>query len=115
MKTLEKDELYQNLHGFLKRKGVQLAPGSYSETIQKGCALLSDAINAGAHGLSRTKDEVDKKLDQLRQIIHEKTAPPGSATPPPCPPPDEPKTSSTRNRSAKRQPPRKRTKKRSQG
>jgi hypothetical protein len=90
MKPLEKDELFQHLHGFLKNKGVELKEGGYSQTIQKSCSLLSDAINAGQDGLSRAKVEVDKRLDQLRQVIHEKTAPRGSrlaqsasAAPPP--------------------------------
>ena len=82
MKPLEKDELYQNLQGFLKNKGVELNPGSYSQKIQKSCELLSDAINAGQHGLARAKVEIDKKLDQLRQVIHEKTARPASAPKP---------------------------------
>lgn len=81
MKPLEKDELYQNLHGFLKSRGVELNEGSYAAKIQKSCSLLSEAINASQHGLSRAKNEIDKKLDQLRQVIHEKTAPSGSATP----------------------------------
>src|SRR5215831_11903795 len=90
MKPLEKDELYEHLHGFLKNRGVELKDGGYSQTIQKSCSLLSDAINAGQDGLSRAKVEVDKRLDQLRQVIHEKTAPHGSrpaqfssAAPPP--------------------------------
>ena len=86
MKPLEKDELYQNLYGFLKARGVELNEGSYVARIQKGCSLLSDAINAGQHGVSRAKSQVDKKLDQLRQVIHEKTAPSRTATPPPRPP-----------------------------
>jgi hypothetical protein len=80
MKPLEKDELYQHIHGFLKNRGVELKEGGYSQTIQKSCSLLSDAINVGQEGLARAKVEVDKKLDQLRQVIHEKTAPPGSAS-----------------------------------
>ena len=82
MKPLEKDELYQNLQGFLKNKGVELNPGGYSQKIQKSCELLSDAINAGQKGLTRAKVEIDKKLDQLRQVIHEKTAPAASAPKP---------------------------------
>ena len=78
MKPLEKDELYQHIHGFLKNRGVELKEGGYSQTIQKSCSLLSDAINVGQEGLNRAKVEVDKKLDQLRQVIHEKTAPQGS-------------------------------------
>jgi len=87
MKTLEKDELYQNLQGFLKNKGVELKAGSYCEKIQKSCDLLSDAINTSQKGLARAKTEIDKKLDQLRQVIHEKTAPSGRASSPPKPEP----------------------------
>lgn len=79
MKTLERDELYQNLQGFLKAKGVELNAGSYSQKIQKGCDLLSDAINTSQKGLVRAKVEIDAKLGQLRQLIHEKTAPAGGS------------------------------------
>jgi hypothetical protein len=82
MKTLEKDELYQNVHGFLKTKGVELKPGSYSQKIQKSCALLSDAINVSQQGFARAKSEIDKKLGQIRQVIHEKTASRKASTPP---------------------------------
>jgi len=75
MKPLEKDELFQNLSEFLKGKGVEFVEGSYSNRIQKSCALLSDAINVGQEGFERAKVQVDKKLDQMRQVIHEKTAP----------------------------------------
>jgi hypothetical protein len=83
MKTLKQDELYQNLQEFLHKKGVELKDGSYSQKIQKGCSLLSDAINTSQKGLTRAKDEIDRKLDQLRQVIHEKTAPRGAASQPP--------------------------------
>jgi len=81
MKPIEKDELFQNLQAFLKTKGVELKDGSYAQKVQKSCGLLSDAINAGHKGLSRAKVEIDKKLGQLRQVIHEKTAPPGRSAP----------------------------------
>jgi hypothetical protein len=94
MKTLQEDELFQNLQGFLKTKGVELKDGSYVHKIQKSCSLLSDAINTSQQGLTRAKDEIDKKLAQLRQVIHEKTAPnapaASSAAPPPATPPQEP-------------------------
>jgi hypothetical protein len=83
MKTLEKDELYQNLQEFLKNKGVELKEGSYARKIQKSCSLLADAINTSQQGLARAKVEIDKKLGQLRQVIHEKTAPGPAAPPPP--------------------------------
>jgi len=119
MKPLEKEELYQHIHGFLKNRGVELKEGGYSQTIQKSCSLLSDAINVGQEGLTRAKVEVDKKLDQLRQVIHEKTAPPGTAsaksnaagsaksasTP-------DPRTNSSRKGSAKKRPPANKTKSR---
>ena len=65
---------------FLKAKGVELKDGSYSRKIQDSCSLLADAINAGQKGLERARDEIDKKLDQLRQVIHEKTAPSTNST-----------------------------------
>lgn len=75
MKPLNQDELYENLHGFLKSKGIELQEGSYARGIQKSCSLLTDAINLGQQGLGRAKTEIDKKLGQMRQVIHEKTAP----------------------------------------
>ena len=75
MKTLNRDELFQNLRSFLKTKGVELQEGSYSNGIRKSCSLLSDAINLGQDGLDRAKTGIDRKLDQMRQVIHEKTAP----------------------------------------
>jgi hypothetical protein len=79
MKTIKQDELFTSLGGFLKSKGIELNEGSYTARIQKGCNLLSDAINATQKTVSQTKVKVDQALDQLRQTIHENTAP----TPPP--------------------------------
>ena len=75
MKPLSENELFHNLKGFLKTKGIELEEGSYTHGIQKSCSLLSDAINLGQQGLGRAKSGIDKKLDQMRQVIHEKTAP----------------------------------------
>ena|SRR3974390_2278881 len=82
MKPLNQDDLYHNLRGFLKAKGIELQEGSYVRGIQKSCSLLTDAINLGQQGLDRAKVGIDKKLDQMRQVIHEKTAPKTSAAPP---------------------------------
>jgi len=88
MKRINHDELYEHLCGFLKAKGVALEQGSYPNKVQKGCQLLADAINLSHAGLKRAKGEVDKKLDQMRQVIHEKTAPkPPPASPSPQSPP----------------------------
>lgn len=75
MKPIEKEELYNHLSGFLKTKGIELSDGSYANGIQKTCSLLADAINLGQQGFERAKTEFDKRLDQMRQVIHEKTAP----------------------------------------
>ncbi len=81
MKPIEKDEIFQHLHGFLKNRGVEFTEGSYAKTIQKSCGLLTDVINLSQQGIERAKEGVDKKLDQLRQTIHEKTAPRSTAPP----------------------------------
>jgi len=75
MKPIEKDELFQHLSQFLKSKGIEMKDGSYSGRIQKGCGLLSDVVNLTQKGMEKAKSEIDKRLDQMRQVIHEKTAP----------------------------------------
>jgi hypothetical protein len=75
MKPIEKDELYENLRQFLKAKGIELTEGSYSKGIHAGCSLLADAINLSQTGIERARNEIGKKVDQVRQAIHEKTAP----------------------------------------
>lgn len=81
MQTIKKDELFHSLGDFLKSKGIELNEGSYTARIQQGCNLLGDAINATQKTVSKTKVKVDHALDQLRQTIHESTAP----MPPPPP------------------------------
>lgn len=81
MKRIKKGELFRNVDGFLKVKGVELKPGSYTDRVQRACGLLTDLINTGQSGLARAKEETEKQLDKVRQVIHEKTAP--RPTPPP--------------------------------
>ncbi len=75
MKEINKEEMFSNLKGFLKSKGIELQEGSYSERIRKGCDLLTDTVNVSQRTFDRAKDAVDKGLDHVRQTIHEKTAP----------------------------------------
>lgn len=75
MKPIRKDELYDHLAQFLKAKGVEMKDGSYPKAIQKGCSFLADVINLSQKGISQAKAEIDKNLDRMRQVIHEKTAP----------------------------------------
>src|SRR3989442_656664 len=83
MKPIGKGELFEHFNHFLKSKGIELTEGSYSRRIQKGCELLGDAINISQQGIERAKVKIDQKLDQVRQVIHEKTAakPPRMASP----------------------------------
>jgi hypothetical protein len=75
MKPIEKDEVYEHLRGFLRSKGIELQEGSYSQTIQKSCSILADAINLSQRGIEKAKTGIDQQLDKMRQVIHEKTAP----------------------------------------
>jgi hypothetical protein len=75
MKPIEKHEIFENLSSFLKTKGIELKAGSYSQGVQKACEILADTVNLSQRGLERAKDTLDKNLDRVRQVIHEKTAP----------------------------------------
>ena len=81
MKPIQKDELYEHLAQFLKAKGVEMKDGSYPKAIQKGCSILADAINLSQKGITQAKDRIDRNLDRMRQVIHEKTAPKPAAKP----------------------------------
>ena len=81
MKKIKQNELFQSLSGFLKDKGIELKDGAYTERIHKACNLLGDTINATQSTARKAKQEVDKKLDEVRECIHEATAP--KPSPPP--------------------------------
>jgi len=102
MSKIDKDELFQHLSGYLKAKGVELQEGSYTRRIQQGCNLMAETVNRSQSALQAAKTEVGKRLDQVRQVIHEKTAP----TPPPAnvqsdPPAGEAKTASPKPKAKK--------------
>ena len=75
MKPIQKDELYEHLCQFLNAKGVEMKDGSYPKAVQKGCSILADAINLSQKGITEAKARIDKNLERMRQVIHEKTAP----------------------------------------
>jgi hypothetical protein len=87
MKTIKQDELFENLGAFFKAKGIELTDGDYARRIRRGCDLLTGVINTTQKTVRHAKAEADKKLDQLRQTIHEATAPK------PPPPPAQPASS----------------------
>ena len=75
MKSIQKDELYEHVRQFLRAKGIEMKEGSYPNGIQKGCSILTDAINLSQKGITQAKVQIDKNLDRMRQVIHEKTTP----------------------------------------
>ena len=83
MKTIERDEIFENLKRFLKSRGIELQEGSYTRGIQNGCGILADTVNLSQRALARARTEMGKRLGQVRQAIHEKSAP---ASPPRQPP-----------------------------
>ncbi len=100
MKPIRKDELYEHLSQFLKAKGIEMKNGSYPMAIQKGCSFLADAINLSQKGIARARVEIDKKLERIRQVVHEKTAPKSAAKP--AAGPKSPRTPKPRARRSKR-------------
>ena len=108
MKKIKKEELFGNLNDFLKSKGIELQQGSYTEHLRQGCDLLADSVNMSQDAMHQAKEAVDKGFDQLRWVIHEKTAPrPASrATKPATAEPPKPKASakSATNASSKKAP-----------
>lgn len=74
MKNIAKDELFEHLGDFLKRKGILLEKGSYTRRIRQGCNLLSDAINATQKTMVRARAEMDKSLTKLRTSLRKQAA-----------------------------------------
>ena len=75
MNQINKEEMFGNLKNFLKSKGIEVQEGAYAQRIRQGCELLTDSINVSQSTLKRAKSAMDQGLDQLRQTIHEQTAP----------------------------------------
>ena len=75
MNQINKEEMFGNLKSFLKSKGIEVQKGDYAQRIRQGCELLTDSVNVSQRTLKRAKSAMDKRLDQLRQTIHEQTAP----------------------------------------
>jgi hypothetical protein len=71
MKQINKEEMFGNLKSFLKSKGIEVQEGAYAQRIRQGCELLTDSINVS----QRTLKSAKSAMDQLRQTIHEQTAP----------------------------------------
>jgi hypothetical protein len=75
MNKINKEEMFGNLKSFLKSKGIDIQEGTYAEGIRKGSEILTDTVNLSQRALVRAKGAMDKGLDQVRQTVHERTAP----------------------------------------
>jgi hypothetical protein len=75
MKEIKKEEVFGNFRDFLKSKGIELQEGLYTQRIRQGCEIVTDSVNLSQQALRKTKSAVNRGLDQLRQVIHEQTAP----------------------------------------
>jgi hypothetical protein len=81
MNEINKEEMFGYLKGFLKSKGIEIQDGSYADGIRKGCEILTDTVNMSQRAFDKAKVAVDKGLDQVRQTVHERTAPKSKANP----------------------------------
>ena len=100
MKTIKTDELFQTLSGFLKDKGVEFKDGAYTQHIRSACNLLCETINVTQRTANKARKEVADKLDQLRQRIHDATAP--KSSPKAAPNKSSVRKTAKRNQSTKR-------------
>jgi hypothetical protein len=107
MKPIEKHEIFEHLSGFLKAKGIEMKDGTYSQGIQKACEILTDTVNLSQKGLERAKVTLDKNINRVRQVIHEKTAPKPPVNPSAAPARPAPAKPASPKASAKKSPARK--------
>jgi hypothetical protein len=87
MNKIDHKELFGHLSDFFKSKGIELREGPYTQGIQKGCELLADTVNLSHQAFELGKEQMEKHLEQMRQIVHERTAP--------KPPPRQPQSASS--------------------
>ena len=71
--------MFGSLKSFLKSKGIEVQEGSYAEGIRKGCDILTDTVNLSQRAFDRARGAVEKGVDQVRQTVHERTAPKAKA------------------------------------
>src|ERR1700722_12257988 len=82
MNEINKEEMFGTLKSFLKSKGIDVQEGSYAEGIRKGCDILTDTVNLSQRAFDKAKGAVEKGVDQVRQTVHERTAPKAKAQKP---------------------------------
>ena len=75
MIKINKDELFRYFNGFLKSRGIELQEGTYAQGVQKGCELLADTDNLSQEAWEQARAEMERRLNEMRQVIHERTAP----------------------------------------
>lgn len=75
MNKIDNKELFRHVSDFFKSRGVELHPGPYTKGIQKSCEILADTVNLSQAAMERAREQMEKHFEQMRQIIHERTAP----------------------------------------
>jgi len=111
MKPIENHETYHHLSLFVKAKCSEMKQTSYSHCVHKSYEIFRDTINLSQRGLERAKVTIDKGINQVRQVIHEKTAPKRTANRPPSPNPMA-KAKATVSKAVRKTPARKKPKSR---
>jgi hypothetical protein len=81
MKKIKKEEVFGNFRDFLKSKGIELQEGPYTQRIRQGCEVVADSVNLSQQAFRHTKSAVNRGLNHLRQVIHERTAPKPAGSP----------------------------------
>ena len=81
MKTISEKDLFDNVNGFLKQRGVELGEGIYTQRVQTCCRLLAEVVNTTQKTVSQAKNKVGATLDEILRKIHAKTAPAGAPKP----------------------------------
>ena len=84
MKKLRQNDLFNHIDQFLKDKGIEIREAApLGSRLKTGCQLLTETINHAQGTLGKARDHMDDRLDKMRNIIHEKTAPKKASAAPP--------------------------------
>ena len=84
MKKLRQNDLFNHIDQFLKDKGIEIREAApLGSRLKTGCQLLTETINHAQGTLGKARDHMDDRLDKMRNIIHEKTAPKKTSETPP--------------------------------
>ncbi|MDG1890960.1 MAG: histone H1-like repetitive region-containing protein, partial [Verrucomicrobiota bacterium] len=76
MKKIKRGDLFRHIDLFLSDRGIELNQNTaLTQGLREGCHVLADTINKTQTAIGRARKKVGGKIDTVRSIIHEKTAP----------------------------------------